>query len=85
MNSMTGVRKRRSKVDYLSNYSGRIKSALWARGWRQQDLAKRIGMAPETLSRKLKNPRLFTAENMEDIRAFMGWIYIGGEDEFSVS
>ena len=85
MNSMTGVRKRRSSVDYLSNYTCRIKAALYARGWRQKDLAHRIGMAPETLSRKMKNPRLFTAENIEDIRAFMGWKCLCGEDEYSVS
>lgn len=65
----------------LMEYTGRVKAGLYVRGRTQKELAARLGIAPETFSRKMRSPGLFTAREIEQIRAFMGWSNLCGEGE----
>ena len=66
----------------LKEYTGRVKSGLYTRGRTQKELAGKLGITPETLSRKMRNPDLFTGKDIEQIRAFMGWKNLCGEGEW---
>ena len=65
----------------LREYTGRVKAALYMRGRTQKELAMRIGITPEALSRKMRNPDLFTGRDIEAIRDFMSWKNLCGEGE----
>ena len=65
----------------LTGYPGNIRAALNELGHTQYELAARLDIAPETLSRKMRNPKLFRGEEMEKIRKFFCWKNLGGEDE----
>lgn len=63
----------------LKPYGARIKGALYETGITQKELAGKLGIAPETLSRKIARPERFTGGEMEIIRKTFKWKCIGGE------
>lgn len=65
----------------IKTYPSRIAASMRLTGITQNELAKRCGIRPETMSRKMKRPEQFTGAEMETIRATFRWRNLGGEDE----
>lgn len=65
----------------IKTYPARIAASMRLTGITQNELAKRCGIRPETMSRKMKRPEQFTGAEMETIRATFRWRNLGGEDE----
>lgn len=64
----------------MRQYAARVKGALLLTGLTQTDLARRLGIAPETLSRKMRRPELFTGAEIETIQRTFRWQRLGGEE-----
>ena len=65
----------------IKTYPARIAASMRMTGITQNELAKRCGIRPETMSRKMKRPEQFTGAEIETIRATFRWRNLGGEDE----
>ena len=61
-----------------TEYRGRIVMELKERGLSMCWLAKRLQIAPETLSRKM-NGKAFSETEMRLVQKLFGWKTIGGE------
>lgn len=64
----------------MRQYAARVKGALLLNGLTQAELAKRLGIAPETMSRKMRRPGMFTGAEMETIQRTFRWARLGGEE-----
>lgn len=64
----------------IKAYPARIAAGMKMTGISQGELAKRCGIRPETMSRKMKQPERFTGAEMEAIRATFRWRNLGGEE-----
>lgn len=63
----------------MKQYAARVKGAMFETGIRRDELARKLGIAPETLSRKMGRPERFTGGEMEIIQRTFKWRNIGGE------
>lgn len=64
----------------IKTYPARVAAGMKLTGITQAELARKCGMRPETMSRKMKRPETFTGAEMEAIRATFRWRNIGGEE-----
>lgn len=64
----------------MRQYAARVRGALLLTGITQNELAKRLGIAPETLSRKMRRPERFTGAEIETIQRTFRWSRLGGEE-----
>lgn len=64
----------------IKTYPARIAASMRLTGITQNELAKRCGIRPETMSRKMKRPEKFTGAEIETIRATFRWRNLGGEE-----
>lgn len=62
----------------LRKYPAAVKAGLIERQMKQKDLAKKIGIEPETLSRKMKSPDKFTLGEMFLIQTVLDWATLEG-------
>lgn len=65
--------------DPAKAYRGRIKAALEYRQMPQQELARRMGITAEALSRKMHFRSLFTDNEMFFIQKFFRWKSVVGD------
>lgn len=63
----------------VKQYRARVKAGLAYIGMTQGELARRLGIGKQTLSRKM-NGMPFTEFEMLRIARIIGWKEIGGED-----
>ncbi len=58
-----------------ANYVRAIRAALGYTGRTQEELAEHIGIRPETLSRRLKDPGELRLKELEKADELIGWSY----------
>lgn len=58
-----------------ANYVRAIRAALGYTGRTQEELAYHIGIRPETLSRRLKDPGELRLKELEKADELIGWSY----------
>ena len=59
-------------------YSAKVKAALIERRMKQKELAEKIGIAEETLSRKMRSPNHFNLAEMFLIQMVFDWTTLEG-------
>ena len=62
----------------LQKYSATVKASLTEKKMKQKDLAKKLGMDPAVLSRKMKSPGTFRLDEMWLIQLVLGWETLEG-------
>ena len=67
-------------MEKAETYGRAIRAGLAFTGWTQAELAKRLGIAPETMSRKMRRPEMFTGAEIETIQRTFRWARMGGEE-----
>lgn len=62
-------------MEKAEKYARAIRAALGYTGTTQEELAGHIGIVPETLSRKMKNPGRLRLAELEKADELIGWSY----------